>query len=89
MNGVRELNFQNGQRVETIPLNMEVGKIAVSAHADRRELMNFIRNCNPKPKKVMVVHGESSKCLDLSSSIHKMFRIETVAPRNLDTIRLK
>ncbi|HLD05267.1 MAG TPA: beta-CASP ribonuclease aCPSF1 [Candidatus Nanoarchaeia archaeon] len=89
MNGARELNFQLGQKVETIPLNMEVGKIAVSAHADRRELMNFIRNCNPKPKKVLVVHGESSKCLDLSSSIHKMFRIETVAPRNLDTIRLK
>lgn len=89
MNGSRELNFQTGQKVETIPLKMEVGKIAVSAHADRRELMNFIRNCNPKPKKVIVVHGESSKCLDLSSSIHKMFRIETVAPRNLDTIRLK
>jgi len=89
MNGMRELNFQEGQKVETIPLKMEIGKIAVSAHADRRELMNFIRNCNPKPKKVIVVHGESSKCLDLSSSIHKMFRIETVAPRNLDTIRLK
>ncbi|MEK6964154.1 MAG: beta-CASP ribonuclease aCPSF1 [Nanoarchaeota archaeon] len=89
MGGMRELNFQEGQKVETIPLKMEVGKIAVSAHSDRRELMNFIRNCNPKPKKVLVVHGESSKCLDLSSSIHKMFHIETVAPRNLDTIRLK
>ena len=51
--------------------------------------MNFLRRCNPKPKKVIVVHGENSKCLDLASSIHKQFRVETVAPRNLDAIRLK
>jgi len=35
------------------------------------------------------VHGESSKCLDLASSIHKQFRIETIAPRTLDTVRIR
>ncbi|MFH1915691.1 MAG: beta-CASP ribonuclease aCPSF1 [Nanoarchaeota archaeon] len=87
--GVRELNFKNGQKVETIMLNMEVSRIEVSAHSDRTELMNFIQRCTPRPKKVIINHGESARCLDFASSIHKTFRIETVAPRNLDVIRIK
>jgi uncharacterized protein len=51
--------------------------------------MNFIYKCMPKPKKIIVMHGESSRCLDLASSVHKLSRIETVAPRNLEAVRLK
>ena len=51
--------------------------------------MSFVGKVQPKPKKIIVDHGESSKCLDLASSIHKIYRIETVAPKNLETIRLK
>ncbi len=68
---------------------MEVVKLAVSDHADRKQLMNFLFKCSPRPKKVIVQHGESSKLLDLASSIHKLGRIETVAPRNLETVRIK
>lgn len=87
--GARELNFKEGNKVETIQMNMEVCRIEVSAHSDRTELMNFIARCTPRPKKVIINHGESVRCLDLASSIHKQFRIETVAPRNLDVIRIK
>ena len=60
-----------------------------SGHSSRNQLMNFVKNCDPRPKKVIVNHGESSRCLDLASSIHKNFRIETSAPRNLESVRIK
>ena len=68
---------------------MEVHKIEISAHSDRSELMNFVGKCIPRPKKVIVNHGENSRILDLCGSIRRAYKIETVAPRNLDSIRLR
>jgi len=61
----------------------------LSGHADRAELMEFVQDVKPRPRKVIIVHGEQSKTLDLASSLHKAFRVETIAPRNLETLRLK
>lgn len=74
---------------ETLPIKLEVYTIeGLSGHSDRNQLMNFINKLVPRPKKVIIDHGESSNCLDLASSIYKKYRIETIAPRNLDVIRL-
>jgi predicted metal-dependent RNase len=70
-------------------INMEVGKIEITGHSDRRELMNFVGRCAPKPKKVIVNHGENTRCLDLASSVHRTYRVETNSPRNLETVRIK
>lgn len=87
--GLREVSFQNGGKFETVAVNLEVSKIEISGHADRRELMNFMKRLSPRPRKVMVNHGEQSRCLDLARSIYQQFKIETSAPRNLDCIRLR
>ena len=87
--GEREIIFKNGQKTEVVQIKMEVHKVEVSAHSDRTELMNFVKKMNPRPKRIIVNHGEAAKCLDLASSLHKQFRIETIAPRNLDAIRIK
>ena len=85
--GATEFKAESG---ETIVINLEVHKIdGFSAHAGRVELLNFIRNSKPKPKRVIVNHGEVSKCLDLASTIYKNEHIETSVPRNLETIRLR
>ena len=60
-----------------------------SGHSDRNQLVNFALRLNPKPKKIIVNHGESSKCLDLASSLHKLMKIETNAPKDLETIRIR
>ncbi|MEM3690374.1 MAG: beta-CASP ribonuclease aCPSF1, partial [Candidatus Micrarchaeia archaeon] len=90
-NGEREFTMTNEDgKQELVKLNMRVETIeGFSGHSSRKELLNFIYKCNPKPKKVIVHHGESSRCLDLASTIHKQFRIETAAPRNLEVVRLK
>ena len=80
----------NNKKPERITVNMDVYALdGLTGHSDRQELMNFIKRCNPQPRKVMTNHGESSRCIDLASSIHKQFRIETSAPKNLEAIRLR
>ena len=87
--GEREIVFREGQREEALHLKMDVHKLEISGHANRRELMQFMQRLKPRPRRVLVNHGESSRCLDLASSIHKQFRIETEAPRNLDCVRIR
>ena len=60
-----------------------------SGHCDRNQLINFVYRLSPKPKRIIVNHGEASRCLDLSSTLHKLNNIETMAPRNLETIRVR
>ena len=87
--GETEFNFQKGNKVDTIPLKMEVEKLEITGHSDRKELMAFVQHCNPKPKRIIIVHGESGRCLDLARSLHNVTHVETIAPRNLDVLRLK
>lgn len=89
-NGEREISFKSGvSKTEVVEIKMEIAQIEITGHADRKQLMNFIHRLNPHPKKVVVMHGENSRCLDLASSIHKAARVETIAPRNLDAHRLR
>ena len=79
-------NF-GGEKVE---VKMRVETLnGLSAHSGRNELLQFISRMNPRPKKIIINHGEQSKCLDLASTLYKQNRIETTVPKNLETIRLK
>lgn len=89
-NGEREIVFSGGDKHETVQVKLDIFTLAgFSGHSDRNQLMSFVGHLSPKPKKVILNHGENSKCLDLASSIHKTFKIETSAPRNLESLRLK
>jgi len=88
--GDKQINLGNMDKPEIIEVKMSVNSIkGFSGHSNREQLMNFVYRLDPRPKKIIVVHGESSKCLDLASSIHKQNRIETNAPKNLEVIRLR
>lgn len=75
------LNLQIKLEVETID--------GFSGHSDRLQLLNYVGSMEPRPERVIVMHGEEHKCIDLSSTLHKKFGMETRAPMNLETIRLK
>jgi len=89
LHGEREISFQVGNKQEVVPVKMDVCKLEITDHADRKQLMAYVYAVEPRPKKVIIQHGESSRCLDLASSIHKQHHIETVAPRVLETVRLR
>ena len=88
--GWNEISLSNGGNIVNIKVNMKVETVdGFSGHSDRRQLLNFINNMSPRPEKIIFLHGEESKCLDLSSTIHKRYNLNTIVPMNLETIRFK
>ncbi len=86
--GWREVPFPVDGRREVVKVNMRVETVdGFSGHSDRRQLMNYVKYLHPRPEKIITVHGDEGKCIDLASSIYKTYRIETRAPMNLETIR--
>ncbi len=88
--GAKEVRFDVENREEIVPVNCEVATIdGLTAHSGRNQLLAFANNTQPQPKRIIVNHGEQSKCLDLASTYYQLYRVETNAPRNLETLRLK
>lgn len=88
--GEREFTMKSGSAQEIMQIKLEVHTVeGFSGHSSRIQLLNFINKCDPRPKKVLINHGDNSRCLDMASSVHKNFRVETIAPRNLETVRVK
>jgi len=88
--GIKETRMMVDGREERVEINMEINTITgFTAHAGRNEIMSFFNNMKPRPKRVIINHGEISKSLDLASALYKLNRIETNVPRTLETLRLK
>jgi hypothetical protein len=87
--GWKELPLSVEGKTQTVKINLEVTTVdGFSGHSDRQQLMEYMRRIYPKPGRVLTNHGEEGNCLDLASSIYKRYRIPTMAPMNLETIRL-
>ena len=77
-------------KLEQIKLKMQVRTVeGFSGHSDRRQLIDFVKNIRPSPKKIFTMHGEESKCEDLSRVLGNMMHVESRSPMNLDSQRLK
>ncbi len=88
--GIKQVKMNIEGKEESIEVNLQIISITgLTAHAGRNELLEFVNRCQPRPNKIIINHGEQSKCLDLASSIYKLHHIETNVPRNLETIRLR
>ena len=87
--GQRRLTFREGSKEENLNLKMNVSKIQVSGHADRDELMHFVKRLKPQPNRILINHGDKDRSIDLRTSLHKRFHMRTEVPRNLDSLRLK
>ncbi|MBW2998404.1 beta-CASP ribonuclease aCPSF1, partial [Candidatus Woesearchaeota archaeon] len=89
--GEKEISFaMGGNKHEVNPLKMRIETLeGFTGHSGRNQLMNFVKRCNPQPRKILINHGEKSRCIDLASSLHKQCRVETVTPKNLESVRLR
>ncbi|KAA0000803.1 MAG: beta-CASP ribonuclease aCPSF1 [Thermoplasmata archaeon] len=77
-----------GDKSVKVEMNVETCE-GFSGHSDRAQLMNFVRNVSPKPRRIIVNHGDETKCVDLAASIHRKFGIKTLAIKNLETVRFR
>ena len=88
--GLKEQSMHVEGKEEIIKINLQVETIdGLTAHCGRAELIAFFNRVKPRPKKIIINHGEASKSLDLASSLYKTLRVETVVPRALETVRLR
>ena len=87
--GLAEFSYNDRGQTTRVPCNLQVETVdGFSGHSDRGQLMNWIANLSPRPERIIIGHGEPSKSVDLASSLHKKYGIETRVPQNLETIRL-
>ncbi|MFX0007146.1 MAG: beta-CASP ribonuclease aCPSF1 [Candidatus Hermodarchaeota archaeon] len=89
--GFKEFTYIDPKgRTQLVKLNMKVFTLeGFSGHSSRSQISQFLRRIQPRPKKVLVCHGEESKAISLSTMIHKKLRKSTAAPKNLETVLLK
>lgn len=58
----------------------------LSAHADRNDLLAYVRAINPLPSKIFIVHGEEKQALSLGTAIQAEHPgIEVQIPRRGST----
>ncbi|HID90380.1 TPA: beta-CASP ribonuclease aCPSF1, partial [Candidatus Bathyarchaeota archaeon] len=77
-------------RIRVVKVNCDVLSIkGFSGHSDRREIVSYVGRLTPRPRRVVVCHGERSKSVDLARTLHRVYNMPTSAPLNLETIRLR
>ena len=82
--------FNSEGRIKVIKCSLEVQTVeGFSGHSDRRQIIGYIRKLAPKPDNVIVCHGERSKCLGLAEYLRGRYKINSMAPDILETIRLR
>ena len=78
----------NGQ-TEIVKVGCEMATIdGFSGHSDRRQLLEFVEQLNPKPRNIICHHGDYHKCNELGHTLRERYKCRTYAPKNLETIRL-
>jgi KH/beta-lactamase-domain protein len=88
--GISEYSYmdKNGEH-KTIPVKMAIETCdGFSGHSDRNQLINYVAKMEPKPKMIILSHGDPHKSHELAISLRNKFNIEVKIPYNLETVRL-
>ena len=94
--GLREVEAREGDKIRIIKIRMRVEAIeGFTGHSDGRQLVSFLYNIQPKPRLIVLCHGERSRCLRMEDYINTTLRkklgkpkLKAIAPPVLETIRL-
>ena len=74
---------------QEIAVSAEVVNVpAFSVHADRSEILDWLRQCPSPPERTFVVHGEPEAAAGLSSAIEEKLGWNSSVPAYLDEVRL-
>lgn len=85
LNGAERLKIHG----ESIAVNARVYQAeALSAHADRDELLRWLMQFKEPPQQTFIVHGEPESSLSLQDLIQQKIGWETIIPRRAEHISL-
>ncbi|NPB01268.1 MAG: beta-CASP ribonuclease aCPSF1 [Crenarchaeota archaeon] len=89
LQGERKLTLKYYNEEVKVEVRMNVESIqGFSGHSDRRQLLAYVRDVEPRPSKIVLVHGEQSKILSLALTIELSMKIPVLTPGDLESIRL-
>ncbi|MEM4574102.1 MAG: beta-CASP ribonuclease aCPSF1 [Candidatus Caldarchaeum sp.] len=88
LKGVREISLRNEEgKIEMINVKMQIEKVdGFSGHSSRQQLINYVRRINPKPRNIILVHGEEQAVDSLAVAISRITPATIFTPHNLETI---
>lgn len=88
--GWKEIPLKEEGKTKVFNVKMEIKTIeGFSGHSNRRQLMEYVKKLSPRPEKVIMCHGDAYKTMDLASSVHRSYKIETKTPLNLECTRIQ
>lgn len=77
-------------KTKALNINMRVETVeGFSGHSDRNQLVAYVGNLRPRPKRIITDHGDVYNTVDLSKYLANKFKINSSALRNLDAVRLR
>lgn len=96
LDGEREVVIQEEDKLRTIKIRMQVVSIdGFSGHASRSELLHFIKHLEPKPRTIILNHGEPAALASFALSIKAKRESlgfqsmpDIVIPENLEAVRV-
>jgi hypothetical protein len=94
--GEREVEVRDDSSVRKVKVRMDVVSIeGFTGHSTRSELIQFLRYLRPKPKTIILNHGEPSALLSLAQSVKESWDKlgfeappELLIPENLESVKL-
>ena len=92
--GTRGRDLQNGaEHIKIfggyVPVRARIERLSgLSAHADRRELLRWLRSCQGTPRLVKVVHGEEDAALHFAKTLRDELGWQASAANHLEKMEL-
>jgi hypothetical protein len=89
--GVKEISAPGeAGKPKTMNIRMEVTTVeGFSGHSDRKQLMAWLGNISPKPKRVFTMHGDYGKTEEFAHDVGRTLGIHSEAPFNMEVRRVR
>jgi len=88
--GLKTIPISENGKTRRLDVKMRIENVdGFSGHADFNQLGSYVASLRPKPKKMIINHGDPTRSVEFSKYCAAKFGISSTAIRNLDSVRLK
>ncbi len=88
--GLKTMPISDNGKTKKLDIKMRIENIdGFSGHSDFNQLMNYVGSLKPKPKRIIVNHGDPSRSVEFSKEVARRFGVTSTAIRILDSVRLR
>lgn len=90
LKGIREIPLANSEgKTEIVQIKLQVERVdGFSGHSSRQQLLNYLRRFTPKPRNLVLIHGEPEAIDSLAKTASRIIPSRIYAPRCLDSLSL-